>query len=98
MRNQGGPAQTSDPAAHGQCQLCPVCRWSSELEAQQGQPGLPCSFAAERTPRDRPSLLGHQTGLAPFFAPCRALSAARSEEHTSELQSQSNLVCRLLLE
>src|SRR5688572_32060924 len=26
------------------------------------------------------------------------LLAARSEEHTSELQSQSNLVCRLLLE
>src|SRR2546430_11368542 len=27
-----------------------------------------------------------------------AITAARSEEHTSELQSQSNLVCRLLLE
>src|SRR2546427_8425660 len=27
-----------------------------------------------------------------------ALPAPRSEEHTSELQSQSNLVCRLLLE
>src|SRR2546430_7780946 len=26
------------------------------------------------------------------------LNASRSEEHTSELQSQSNLVCRLLLE
>src|SRR5688572_32373386 len=26
------------------------------------------------------------------------LEEARSEEHTSELQSQSNLVCRLLLE
>src|SRR2546430_7230915 len=26
------------------------------------------------------------------------LGQARSEEHTSELQSQSNLVCRLLLE
>src|SRR2546430_10778318 len=26
------------------------------------------------------------------------LADARSEEHTSELQSQSNLVCRLLLE
>src|SRR2546430_7402147 len=26
------------------------------------------------------------------------LSVCRSEEHTSELQSQSNLVCRLLLE
>src|SRR2546430_2985949 len=28
----------------------------------------------------------------------RILSRERSEEHTSELQSQSNLVCRLLLE
>src|SRR2546430_4583677 len=30
-------------------------------------------------------------------SPCERL-AVRSEEHTSELQSQSNLVCRLLLE
>src|SRR5688572_31062568 len=30
--------------------------------------------------------------------PARGGTAARSEEHTSELQSQSNLVCRLLLE
>src|SRR2546430_6799381 len=29
---------------------------------------------------------------------CSAEPARRSEEHTSELQSQSNLVCRLLLE
>src|SRR2546426_6340719 len=29
---------------------------------------------------------------------CGALRAARSEEHTSELQSPCNLVCRLLLE
>src|SRR2546430_12532773 len=34
------------------------------------------------------SLLGSAIGL----------SVVRSEEHTSELQSQSNLVCRLLLE
>src|SRR2546427_7315775 len=32
------------------------------------------------------------------WASLRASSARRSEEHTSELQSQSNLVCRLLLE
>src|SRR2546427_8537822 len=31
-------------------------------------------------------------------ARCAATRAERSEEHTSELQSQSNLVCRLLLE
>src|SRR3972149_6792185 len=29
---------------------------------------------------------------------CRHDDLGRSEEHTSELQSQSNLVCRLLLE
>src|SRR2546430_5336581 len=28
----------------------------------------------------------------------RVMQVVRSEEHTSELQSQSNLVCRLLLE
>src|SRR2546427_6278906 len=32
------------------------------------------------------------------IAPGRGAASARSEEHTSELQSQSNLVCRLLLE
>src|SRR2546430_2226803 len=32
------------------------------------------------------------------FEVARELGLARSEEHTSELQSQSNLVCRLLLE
>src|SRR2546430_12584607 len=31
-------------------------------------------------------------------ARARRTGASRSEEHTSELQSQSNLVCRLLLE
>src|SRR5438270_9360267 len=30
--------------------------------------------------------------------PRLSMSGQRSEEHTSELQSQSNLVCRLLLE
>src|SRR5205085_3428710 len=38
---------------------------------------------------------------APLFSPGPgdpARGSPRSEEHTSELQSQSNLVCRLLLE
>src|SRR5256886_3886105 len=35
--------------------------------------------------------------ISPSPRPMRP-SAPRSEEHTSELQSQSNLVCRLLLE
>src|SRR2546427_8181717 len=36
--------------------------------------------------------------LAPRGTSMKAAIAQRSEEHTSELQSQSNLVCRLLLE
>src|SRR2546430_7891072 len=36
--------------------------------------------------------------LPPVLATPVMIMAMRSEEHTSELQSQSNLVCRLLLE
>src|SRR2546427_8466289 len=36
--------------------------------------------------------------LACGFSRGRCAGSTRSEEHTSELQSQSNLVCRLLLE
>src|SRR5688572_32468457 len=39
----------------------------------------------------------HQCAL-PAVPPWTAVGRHRSEEHTSELQSQSNLVCRLLLE
>src|SRR2546427_8506199 len=41
-----------------------------------------------------------RSGGRAWIARCNARPAktARSEEHTSELQSQSNLVCRLLLE
>src|SRR5688572_32985665 len=41
--------------------------------------------------------VGNALGIA-RVQPVPALDAERSEEHTSELQSQSNLVCRLLLE
>src|SRR2546428_2037985 len=37
-------------------------------------------------------------GIVWFLRPCESLNTARSEEHTSELQSRSDLVCRLLLE
>src|SRR2546430_9998368 len=42
---------------------------------------------------------GDPANAASVYAEVLALEATnRSEEHTSELQSQSNLVCRLLLE
>src|SRR2546430_6983734 len=37
-------------------------------------------------------------GLAAAVTEQARITGQRSEEHTSELQSQSNLVCRLLLE
>src|SRR5262249_61065424 len=47
----------------------------------------------------RPRHLGQwRQGLHPEGAWIRAARGDRSEEHTSELQSLTNLVCRLLLE
>src|SRR5688572_31461818 len=52
-------------------------------------------LAAPGSP-SRDTLLGESSGEAWIRRQPR--NAVRSEEHTSELQSQSNLVCRLLLE
>src|SRR2546430_17413478 len=43
-------------------------------------------------------LVAHEDVLPSAPRRMRAPHETRSEEHTSELQSQSNLVCRLLLE
>src|SRR5689334_12544159 len=42
--------------------------------------------------------LSYDHSLPPTATPRRRLSGRRSEEHTSELESQFHLVCRLLLE
>src|SRR2546430_6751376 len=42
--------------------------------------------------------LGQALGASPTPLAFTEVYLGRSEEHTSELQSQSNLVCRLLLE
>src|SRR5688572_31078331 len=44
------------------------------------------------------AFLGELAGLAQSAQAGAERAFDRSEEHTSELQSQSNLVCRLLLE
>src|SRR2546430_12425947 len=59
----------------------------------------PASRSACRSPaKATPQSWWWRIGVPALPRPsCRATSN-RSEEHTSELQSQSNLVCRLLLE
>src|SRR5690606_40979875 len=58
---------------------------------------LPSSPVRERAnPRTSATATAMPTAAETKF--CTARPAVRSEEHTSELQSRENLVCRLLLE
>src|SRR5438874_9172051 len=71
----------------------PICTMESSL-------GFASSGTASRMPLRweicrPPSLQRQQLGASVAF--CMA-SSCRSEEHTSELQSRRDLVCRLLLE
>src|SRR2546430_4319613 len=72
-------------------------------KTRSGSRPSPCDGA--RTVRVRQLLVNPRSGL--FAIPTRRpaipslgehAGEPRSEEHTSELQSQSNIVCRLLLE
>src|SRR5438270_9517304 len=58
------------------------------------QPLPPVDPQADRQRRAR----APANGRADLFLQAHEHQCPRSEEHTSELQSQSNLVCRLLLE
>src|SRR2546428_1322400 len=60
-----------------------------------GLPGIPTNLLAERL-RDMEEAGLLRRDMSP--APAAAAVYGRSEEHTSELQSRSDLVCRLLLE
>src|SRR2546430_12225303 len=53
---------------------------------------------AERPDLRRLTVLDPAVGSGAFLLGALEELTRRSEEHTSELQSQSNLVCRLLLE
>src|SRR5689334_23650687 len=71
------------------------CDWSSDV----------CSSDLACSPRSEPRFINvtpapDATSAAAIArpAPPQPITAARSEEHTSELQSQFHLVCRLLLE
>src|SRR2546430_11069400 len=59
------------------------CDWSSDVCSSDLGP-------SRTVPRN--------THVPPHSGDETVASSSRSEEHTSELQSQSNLVCRLLLE
>src|SRR2546430_3370991 len=64
----------------------------------EGQAIRRCGMPSKRYPEPATTRNWHQIGRDEACARRKAgIIAPRSEEHTSELQSQSNLVCRLLL-
>src|SRR5205085_9941572 len=69
-------------------------RPSTPIRSSAGPPAAGCC-TSDRSLSSGAS--GPGRSLPYWAAPSRS-RPARSEEHTSELQSQSNLVCRLLLE
>src|SRR5688572_31930707 len=75
----------------------PLEQWSPEAQALKELgvgllPGDPPSWLL-----DQIELVVVSPGVPANIIPIRYAERARSEEHTSELQSQSNIVCRLLL-
>src|SRR2546427_9060685 len=62
-----------------------------KISFQAGRRHCPCSS-------ERPVRLSSEPGLVDGRFSRQKSFRGRSEEHTSELQSQSNIVCRLLLE
>src|SRR5438034_4634564 len=71
---------------------CATCH----LPAQHAADGLSLAIGTGGTGAGPARTLGPGRQFVPRSAP--SLLNARSEEHTSELQSHSDLVCRLLLE
>src|SRR5215475_9506602 len=69
----------------------------AELLVQDNQPVKKGDLLLRIDPRDY-LVRRDQAGSAVATAEASLRAARRSEEHTSELQSRENLVCRLLLE
>src|SRR5258706_10615072 len=64
--------------------------------AALGLRALAATATGDRVTNTGSAALTHSMGAPDFFID--STRCARSEEHTSELQSLTNLVCRLLLE
>src|SRR3712207_8073571 len=74
--------------------------YTTLFRSSEGQPSSPVSTAKLRPTIPAISSPGspEPNTTSRSAQPCPASSLARSEEHTSELQSRQYLVCRLLLE
>src|SRR5690606_41382080 len=65
--------------------------------SSSGEPSVPTTRSGQSVIR-RPTREGSDPSFTTVAVATGSPAATRSEEHTSELQSRENLVCRLLLE
>src|SRR5205807_4545252 len=89
-----GPLFHGAPAAAG----TRAAAYRARREARPHEPAAARAALRSRRLPQRGDLLRPRHAGAPVHAVRRRARARRSEEHTSELQSPCNLVCRLLLE
>src|SRR5690606_39301640 len=103
------PARTAPPELHTLSlhDALPISIVAAPVEVATPAAKLPPAVtargpAAVRSPARAISSAASSVTPAPLTAPVAAMAPPvlrkRSEEHTSELQSRENLVCRLLLE
>src|SRR5206468_8589616 len=93
--NDPPPTDTYPLSLHDALPICGVARVERRRNpgggrrGHAGQPGNHPGFACAQPGLRNPTHLAYRSPSRP---------SGRSEEHTSELQSRSDLVCRLLLE
>src|SRR5690242_21299830 len=86
---------------HQRKRACKRETWAIEGISQfEPQEETPCYMSNSTEQNRLISMVFRVFQMKPLICICRCMKAMsrRSEEHTSELQSHVNLVCRLLLE
>src|SRR5207249_7453895 len=96
-RRRGEGAERASPAQRGAL-VAPVCRRNSGSLAGSGSDLLDALAPQRRRLSRRARARDPAARLARTADHFAAARGSRSEEHTSELQSRFDLVCRLLLE
>src|SRR2546426_9274688 len=93
LTDRGQPMQATYVAALEGGRIAGIAAhcWNGMVLVQAPEGGHAAAAALEAVRRSGRTVTG-------FSGPWDQVVAARSEEHTSELQSPCNLVCRLLLE
>src|SRR5690606_40221651 len=98
FRTVSFPTSTHTPSLHDALPISPSTPRTTHGKSARPSPtgghcfrcSMPRRPPSSPKPSSRPTKCTKKT-------PCAVASSLRSEEHTSELQSRENLVCRLLL-